>query len=57
MAQIDSENLGGSYEVHYENLSHWSDFALLGYWLTYNGVFDGGEDRLKVLKILINKSI
>jgi len=52
MASIDSENLGGTYEYNYENLERWSDFALLQYWLEYNGVFDGGEERLNTLKIL-----
>ena len=54
MAKIDSVNLGGSYEYHCSNLQSWNDFDLLEYWLTYNGVFDGGEDMLKELKRLVN---
>lgn len=54
MAQIDAAHLPHkSYEEHYLELMQWRDFDLLQYWLTYNGVFDGGEDMLNHLKILI----
>ena len=52
MADIDSTQLGGSYDEHYALLDHWTDFELLQYWLLYNGVFDGGEGMLNELKRL-----
>lgn len=57
MAEIDSMNLTDkSYDKHYHELIQWNDFDLLAYWLTYNGVFDGGESNLEHLKILIEGS-
>lgn len=52
MAEIDTAQLGGTYEEHYKKLDTWTDFELLRYWLLYNGVFDGGESMLMELKRL-----
>lgn len=58
MALIDSINLTEkTYQQHYESLIQWRDFDLLSYWLTYNGVFDGGESLLKHLDDLIKDKI
>jgi hypothetical protein len=43
-----------TYAEHYNKLMQWRDFDLFHYWLTYNGVFDGGEDMLNDIKILVN---
>ena len=57
MAEIDAIHLSNqTYEQHYSTLMQWRDFDLLHYWLTYNGVFDGGESMLNHIKILINDS-
>jgi hypothetical protein len=56
MAEVDSIQLGGAFEYRKAQLECWSDFALLQYWLTYNGVFDGGESMLTELKRLVAHS-
>jgi hypothetical protein len=57
MAEIDAENLPQeTYEQHYSKLMKWRDFDLFHYWLTHNGVFDGGESTLNYIKILIDDS-
>jgi hypothetical protein len=57
MAQVDALNFTNeNYEQHYSKLMKWRDFDLLHYWLTYNGVFDGGESMLNHIKILIDDS-
>ena len=57
MAEIDAMNFEDkTYDEHYNELMQWNDFDLLSYWITYNGVFDGGESNLESLKILIKDS-
>ena len=57
MAKIDADNFTSqTYEQHYSKLMKWRDFDLFHYWLTYNGVFDGGESMLNHIKILIDDS-
>ena len=54
MAEIDFQNFGQmTCEEHYNQKMNMRDFDLLAYWLDYNGVFDGGEDMLNKLKILL----
>ena len=54
MAEIDAINFPSkTYEQHYISNMELRDFELLRYWLEYNGVFDGGEDMLNKLKILL----
>jgi len=55
MAQVDSENLGISYQEAFENHLCSESFDLLKYWIEYMGVFDGGEERLKLLNPNFNK--
>jgi hypothetical protein len=58
MAEIDAMNFRNkTYDEHYNELMQWNDFDLLSYWMTYNGVFDGGESNLESLKILIKGSL
>jgi hypothetical protein len=52
MAEIDSVQLHQTYKESYDILDQYSDFELLQYWITYNGVFDGGESMLNELKRL-----
>lgn len=52
MAEIDSAQLHQTYKESYDLLDQYSDFELLQYWITYNGVFDGGESMLNELKRL-----
>ncbi len=56
MAEIDAMNFTEeTYAEHYNKLMQWRDFDLFHYWLTYNGVFDGGESMLNNIKtFLIN---
>jgi len=58
MAKIDTLNNfeDKTYEEHFNELMQWRDFDLFHYWLTYNGVFDGGEDMLNDIKILVTNS-
>jgi hypothetical protein len=49
MAEVDSDNLGVTYQDAYEMHLCSDSFALLQYWIEYMGVFDGGEDRLKFI--------
>lgn len=56
MAEIDAMNLGHTYEYHCAQLQRWSDFSLLQYWITYNGVFDGGQEMLTELKRLTDEA-
>lgn len=56
MAKVDCIHLFDNYDYHYKHLSDYSDFSLLQYWLTYHGVFDGGESNLNELKRLISYS-
>jgi hypothetical protein len=49
MAEIDSNNLGVTYQDAYEMHLCSDAFTLLGYWIEYMGVFDGGEDLLEWL--------
>ena len=54
MAEIDFQHFQGmTIEQHYNQRLNMRDFDLLAYWLDYNGVFDGGEDMLSKLKILL----
>ena len=54
MAEIDSINFPDqTFEEHLEKNMDLRDFELLQVWLGYNGVFDGGEDMLVKLKILV----
>jgi hypothetical protein len=55
MAKIDVLNNfeDKTYEEHFNDLMQWRDFDLLHYWLRYNGVFDGGQDMLNDIKILV----
>lgn len=54
MAEIDFINFPSkTFDQHYANNMELRDFDLLKYWLEYNGVFDGGEDMLNKLKILL----
>jgi len=55
MAEIDVQNFPEkTFQEHYDTLIAWRDFDLLKYWLEYNGVLDGGEDMLQVLKLLVD---
>jgi hypothetical protein len=55
MADIDVQNFPEkTFQEHYDTLIKWGEFDLLKYWLVYNGVFDGGEDMLNYLKILVD---
>lgn len=55
MADIDAYHLPEkTFQEHYDTLIKWREFDLLRYWLIYNGVFDGGEDMLDYLKILVD---
>jgi hypothetical protein len=57
MAEIDFQNFGQmTHEEHYNQKMNMRDFDLLAYWLDYNGVFDGGEDMISKLKILVQKN-
>ena len=51
MAEIDAMNFTDDPNLNY-NIEN--RFDLFHYWLTYNGVFDGGEDMLNDIKILVN---
>lgn len=54
MAEIDAVNFPDqTFEEHFEKNMALRDFELLQVWLGYNGVFDGGEDMLVKLKILV----
>ena len=56
MAEIDAINYPDkTYEQHYINNMALRDFDLLKYWLEYNGVFDGGEEMLFKLRILLTE--
>lgn len=55
MAEIDAINFPSvAIEEHFSRNMALRDFDLLKHWLEYNGVFDGGEDMLVYLKMLIN---
>lgn len=58
MAKIDTLNNfeDKTYEENFNELMQWRDFDLFQYWLRYNGVFDGGEDMLNDIKILVTDS-
>jgi hypothetical protein len=58
MAKIDTLNNfeDKTYEEHFNDLMQLRDFDLFHYWLEYNGVFDGGEDMLNDIKILVTNS-
>jgi hypothetical protein len=56
MAEIDFEHFQGkTIEEHYSHNYGMRDFDLLAYWMNYHGVFDGGEEMLTKLKILITE--
>lgn len=56
MAEVDFQNFGQmTFAEHYNQKMNMRDFDLLAYWLDYNGVFDGGENMISKLKILITK--
>lgn len=56
MAEIDAINFPEkTYEQHFIKNMMLRDFELLRYWIHYNGVFDGGEEMLTKLKILITE--
>jgi len=56
MAEIDAINFPEkTYEEHFIKNMKLRDFELLRYWIHYNGVFDGGEEMLTKLKILITE--
>lgn len=49
MAEVDAENFLLDYQEAYEKHLASDPFELLEYWITYMGVFDGGESRLQYL--------
>lgn len=57
MAQIDCQNTPMSFEYHYAELMKGGEFDLLAYWLSYNGVFDGGQENLQALKMLLRSDV
>lgn len=51
MAKVDNECMGVNYKKAYEYHLYSESFELLEYWLSYFGVFDGGEDMLQCLNL------
>ena len=51
MAEVDKKCMGTDYQKAYEYHLCSESFELLEYWLSYFGVFDGGEDMLQELNL------
>ena len=51
MAEVDEKCMGVDYGKAYEYHLTCESFELLEYWLSYFGVFEGGEELLQELKM------